>query len=128
MLTEKNILAAFSEILVPGIQRDLASMNLIQGVKIDGQKVKVLLASTALDENAQSWVHEKSVAAVKGLDSKAEVDMNVIMTGDGRFVEIQGTAEREPFKKEDMNKLITLAHKGIDELVRAQKKVLKGII
>ena len=78
MLTEKNILAAFSEILVPGIQRDLASMNLIQGVKIDGQKVKVLLASTALDENAQSWVHEKSVAAVKGLDSKAEVEITFL--------------------------------------------------
>jgi Mrp family chromosome partitioning ATPase len=78
VLTEKNILAAFSEILVPGIQRDLASMNLIQGVKIDGQKVKVLLASTALDENAQSWVHEKSVAAVKGLDSKAEVEITFL--------------------------------------------------
>jgi len=61
-------------------------------------------------------------------DSTADVDMNVIMTGDGRFVEIQGTAEREPFKREDMNKLITLAGKGIDELVGAQKKILKGII
>ena len=61
-------------------------------------------------------------------DSTADVDMNIIMTGDGRFVEIQGTAEREPFKKEDMNKLITLAKKGIDELISAQKKVLKGII
>ena len=61
-------------------------------------------------------------------DSTAEVDMNIIMTGDGRFVEIQGTAEREPFKREDMNKLITLAKKGIDELIDEQKKVLKGII
>jgi ribonuclease PH len=60
-------------------------------------------------------------------DSTAEVDMNIIMTGDGRFVEIQGTAEREPFKKEEMNKLISLAEKGIKELVTAQKKVLKGI-
>ena len=61
-------------------------------------------------------------------DSTAEVDMNIIMTGDGRFVEVQGTAEREPFKKEDMNRLIALAKKGIDELVAAQKKVLKGIM
>jgi ribonuclease PH len=60
-------------------------------------------------------------------DSTADVDMNIIMTAKGRFVEIQGTAEREPFKKEDMNKLITLAEKGITELVSAQKKVLKGI-
>ena len=57
-------------------------------------------------------------------DSTAEVDMNIIMTGNGRFVEIQGTAEREPFRKEDMNKLITLAGKGIEELIGAQKKVL----
>ena len=61
-------------------------------------------------------------------DSTADVDMNIIMTGDGRFVEIQGTAEKEPFKKEDMNKLITLARKGIGELIIAQKKILKGII
>lgn len=61
-------------------------------------------------------------------DSSADVDMNIIMTGDGRFVEIQGTAEKEPFKKEDMNKLIALAKKGIDELISAQKKILKGII
>ncbi|MGA2368347.1 MAG: Mrp/NBP35 family ATP-binding protein [Dehalococcoidia bacterium] len=75
MLTEKNILAALGEILVPGIQRGMASMNLIQGAQINGQKVRVSLASTALDENAQSWVHEKSVAAVKGLDAKAEVEV-----------------------------------------------------
>ena len=61
-------------------------------------------------------------------DSTADVDMNIIMTGDGRFVEIQGTAEREPFKKEDMNKLITLARKGVNELIDEQKKVLKGIV
>ena len=62
-----------------------------------------------------------------GEDSTADVDMNIIMTGTGKFVEIQGTAEKEPFKKEDMNKLIALAKKGIDELIAAQKKVLKGI-
>ena len=62
-----------------------------------------------------------------GEDSTADVDMNIIMTGTGKFVEIQGTAEKEPFKKEDMNKLIALAKKGIDELITAQKKVLKGI-
>ena len=60
-------------------------------------------------------------------DSTAEVDMNIIMTGDGRFVEVQGTAEREPFKREEMNKLITLAKSGIDELIAVQKKILKGI-
>ncbi len=78
MLTEKNILAALGEVLVPGIQRDLASMNLVQGAQIDGQKVSISLASTALDENAQSWVHEKTVSAVKSLDAKAEVEVTFV--------------------------------------------------
>ena len=47
-------------------------------MQIDGQKVRISLASTALDENAQNWVHEKSVAAVKGLDSKAEVEITFL--------------------------------------------------
>jgi len=60
-------------------------------------------------------------------DSTAEVDMNIIMTGDGRFIEVQGTAEREPFSKDDMEKLLALAKKGIEDLIAAQKKALKGI-
>jgi len=60
-------------------------------------------------------------------DSRAEVDMNVIMTGDGRFVEIQGTAEKEPFRKDQMDRLISLARTGIVELVAEQKKALKGV-
>ena len=60
-------------------------------------------------------------------DSKAEVDMNVVMTGAGKFIEVQGTAEREPFRKEDLNKLITLAQKGIEDIIHIQKNILKGI-
>jgi ribonuclease PH len=60
-------------------------------------------------------------------DSKAEVDMNIVMTGAGKFIEVQGTAEKEPFKKEDLNKLINLAQKGIEDIIRIQKNTLKGI-
>ena len=60
-------------------------------------------------------------------DSKAEVDMNVVMTGKGKFIEVQGTAEKEPFTKEDLNKLTALAQMGIRKIMSAQKKVLKGI-
>lgn len=60
-------------------------------------------------------------------DSKGEVDMNIVMTGKGRFIEIQGTAEREPFNSGDLDKLTLLAEKGIQEIISAQKKVLKGI-
>lgn len=61
-------------------------------------------------------------------DANAEVDMNVVMTGSGKFIEIQGTAEREPFSKEKMEILLKLAKKGIEELVVIEKKVLKGFI
>src|SRR5262249_12622290 len=44
-------------------------------------------------------------------DSKAEVDMNIICTGDDRFIEVQGTAEREPFSQDQMGQLLALAHK-----------------
>ncbi|HTL47043.1 MAG TPA: ribonuclease PH [Verrucomicrobiae bacterium] len=58
-------------------------------------------------------------------DSKAEVDMNVVMTGTGEFIELQGTAEGKPFSKKDMDSLLLLAKKGINELIEAQRKSLK---
>lgn len=58
-------------------------------------------------------------------DSKAEVDMNIVMTGSGRFVEIQGTAEHNPFSKKEMDDLLLLGKKGILELIALQKKLVK---
>lgn len=57
-------------------------------------------------------------------DSKASVDMNVVMTGGGRFVEIQGSGEETSFSKEDLNNLLALAKKGIKELIKLQKEML----
>ncbi|MDP3731939.1 MAG: ribonuclease PH [Candidatus Omnitrophota bacterium] len=61
-------------------------------------------------------------------DSKAEVDMNIVMTGKGEFIEIQGTAERKTFNKEQADKLLALAAKGIQELIDIQKNLLKDIL
>ena len=61
-------------------------------------------------------------------DSKAEVDMNIVMTGSGEFIEIQGTAEGKSFSKDQMDKLLALAKKGVEELVSAQRKLLSDII
>lgn len=55
-------------------------------------------------------------------DSRAEVDMNVVMTGKGKIIEVQGTAEGNPFTKKEMDKLLALAKKGIKELTKLQKK------
>ena len=70
---------------------------------------------------------EKMLDLNYGEDSNAGVDMNVVMTGKGKFIEVQGTAEKEPFDKKDMDELIALAKKGIEDLVSIQKKALKGI-
>ncbi|MCX7927637.1 MAG: ribonuclease PH [Candidatus Omnitrophica bacterium] len=61
-------------------------------------------------------------------DSQADVDMNVVMTGSGEFIELQGTGERATFKKSHMDELIELAEKGIRQLIALQKKTLKDII
>ncbi|MSR76601.1 MAG: ribonuclease PH [Candidatus Omnitrophica bacterium] len=58
-------------------------------------------------------------------DSKAEVDMNIIMTSAGKFVEVQGTAEGEPFNQSQLDDLLQLAKKGIQSLIKMQKQILK---
>ena len=60
-------------------------------------------------------------------DSRAEVDMNVICTGDGRFIEVQGTAEGSPFTREQMDNLLELGRKGIEQLVRLQRKAIEQV-
>jgi ribonuclease PH len=57
-------------------------------------------------------------------DSNAEVDMNLVMTGQGRIVEVQGTAEGKPFTRTELGKLLALGEKGIRALIRKQKEVL----
>ena len=93
-----------------------------------------LLAAGKLGENPlRQHVAAISVGIVDGVplldldyeeDSGCETDMNVVMTGDGRFVEVQGTAEGVPFSREEMNALLALAEKGIAELVALQRQAL----
>ena len=58
-------------------------------------------------------------------DSRAEVDMNVVCTGDGRFIEVQGTAEGAPFTREQMDSLLELGRRGIEQLVWLQRKAIE---
>jgi ribonuclease PH len=82
----------------------------------------------------EDYVAAISVGIVKGEkcldldyeeDSGAEVDMNIIMTGSGKMVEVQGTAEKKPFSEKDLNDLIGLAKGGIEDLINIQKKLIK---
>lgn len=95
---------------------------------------KWLLDKGAIEEIPLSdYVAAISVGVVDGepvldlyyeLDSNADTDMNVVMTGEGKFVEIQGTAEQMPFDRQEMNSLLDLADKGIRELIQFQKDAL----
>jgi len=55
-------------------------------------------------------------------DVNAQVDMNIVMDENGEIIEVQGTAEKEPFSREEMNKFLDLAEKGISDLIKEQKK------
>ncbi len=97
--------------------------------------INKMLASGQLKRNPiKCFVAAVSVGIVDGdaicdleyvEDSNAETDMNVIMTDDGRMIEIQGTAEGEPFSHDELMKLLDLAKHGIDTIIQAQKSALE---
>jgi ribonuclease PH len=79
------------------------------------------------------YVAATSVGVVGGLpmldlayeeDSRADVDMNIVKTGDGRFIEVQGTAEGAPFERQALDDLMALGDKGIQELVALQRTIV----
>jgi ribonuclease PH len=88
------------------------------------------------DISVESPVAATSVGIVQGEllldlayveDSRADVDFNVVMTGDGRFIEVQGTAERTPFARRSMDRLLDLAAIGIEQLVQLQRAALREV-
>ena len=111
---------------------------------ITGAFVALVLALGKLKESGQlksipvsDYVAATSVGIVAGMplldlayeeDSKADVDMNIVKTSDGRFVEIQGTAEAEPFSTGALNGLLELADKGITDLIAKQREIVGSIL
>ena len=111
---------------------------------ITGAFVALILALGKLKARDQirsipvsDYVAATSVGIVNGMplldlayeeDSKADVDMNIVKTSDGRFIEIQGTAEAEPFGTDALTGLLALADKGINELVAKQREIVGPIL
>ena len=99
-------------------------------------------ARLALDRFGLSKTLSDSVAAVSvgvveaealldldySEDSRAEVDMNVVMTGEGRLVEVQATAEQEPFTRERLDELLELAAVGIEQIAAAQEDAVGAAV
>ena len=96
-----------------------------------------LIASGAIPEAAlRPPIAAVSVGMLEGTavldlnyaeDSLADVDLNVVMTHDGRFIEVQGTAEGEPFAQDDLDTMLSLAKKGIAEIKLRQKQLLDSL-
>ena len=107
---------------------------------ITGAYVALALACRRLLKNGiikkspiLSEVAAVSVGIVEGMpildlayveDSAADVDMNIVCTGRGKFIELQGTAEREPFTREQMDEMLVLAEKGVNQLFEIQRQAL----
>ncbi|ADO76770.1 ribonuclease PH [Halanaerobium praevalens] len=101
---------------------------------VDG--INFLLAEGKIEENPlKGYMAATSVGLVKGEalldlcyeeDSQAQVDMNIVMTEAGKIIEIQGTAEENPFSREELDQMYELAEKGILGLIEEQKLVLGG--
>jgi ribonuclease PH len=98
---------------------------------------KLVRAGTLRAAPLRTAVAATSVGIVNGVpvldlnyaeDSKAEVDFNVVMTREGRFIEVQGTAEGEPFSREAMDRLLDLAAGGIRQLFEKQQTVLDSVM
>jgi ribonuclease PH len=94
---------------------------------------KMIAAKTASPRALKTAVAAVSAGIVGGEemldlcyaeDSRAEVDFNVVMTGEGKFIEVQGTAEGEPYSRESMDRLMNLAQDGISELMKVQRMAL----
>ncbi len=129
-LGERSIVMDADVIQADGGTRTAAITGCFVALKMAIDK---LLKSGELKENPiRDYVAAVSVGVVNETplldlcyveDSAAEVDMNVVMTGSGKFVEVQGTAESAPFSDKDMSALIKHAKKGIAELIRLQKKI-----
>jgi len=88
--------------------------------KIDKMPIKEFIAATSVGIVSG----KKLIDLTYVEDSSADMDMNIVMTESGKFIEVQGTAEHEPFSKGDLDELLDLGTKGIKEIIVLQHKTL----
>jgi ribonuclease PH len=102
----------------------LAMQHMLEARQIKDIPVKDYLAATSVGVIAGVPMLDLAYDE----DSNADVDMNVIRTGDGRFIEVQGTAEKEPFPRAVLDQLLDLGSKGIDELITLQAAIVGPLL
>lgn len=102
----------------------VAMVQAMKKLKVDGLIAEVPITSFLSAVSVGKVADQLMLDLCYEEDSRAQVDMNVIMTDDGRFVELQGTGEEAPFTAEEMVGLVALAKKGCEELCKAQKEII----
>ena len=103
----------------------VALIEALHRLKADGVFAKVPVFDAVAGVSVGVVSGEPMLDLIYAEDSMAAVDMNVIMTGAGRFVEVQGTAEGMPFERSRLDALLDLAGQGLKELLDAQKRALE---
>jgi len=106
----------------------VAFVQAAKALKKDGIVKKIPISDVLAAVSVGVVQNEEILDLTYAEDSSASVDMNIVMTASGRFVEIQGTAEGMPFSKNRLNKLLDLADKGIAEIVVRVRESLAGIL
>ncbi|MGB9180388.1 MAG: ribonuclease PH [Pyrinomonadaceae bacterium] len=99
----------------------LACRHLIQAGKLTRSPVQWEVAAVSVGIVGQTPLLDLKYDE----DSRAEVDMNIVCTGDNRFIEVQGTAEGAPFSRAEMDELLALAAKGIEQLIAVQRAAIE---
>ena len=127
---ERTILIDCDVIQADGGTRTASITGAMVALKLAIQKL--VTAGTLKDTPIKHYIAAVSVGISKGEaildldykeDSSADVDMNVIMTDEGKFVEVQGTGEEATFTQDELQAMLTLAKSGIEELIALQKEV-----
>lgn len=143
-------LRAVTDLTVLGERTVILDCDVIQAdggtrtASVSGAYVALILAARKLLNQGlikqipvKDWLAAVSVGKIQNEhcldldyreDSKAAVDMNVVMTGSGNLVEIQGTAEQEPFSRKELDRFIDLAWIGVEQIIQYQKRELEAAL
>jgi len=106
----------------------VAFVDALEKMRQDGQIKKIPISDTLAAISVGVVQNEELLDLSYAEDSEAMVDMNVIMTASGRLVEIQGTAERQPFSRSRLVRLLDLAEKGVQELSAKVKELMSDVL
>lgn len=129
VILDCDVLQADGGTRTTAISGAYVAMVMAMQTLVEKQQLKTLPVSNLLASVSVGVVDQRCLLDLNYIeDSKAKVDMNVVMTGTGEFVEIQGTGETAPFTRHETDQLLSLAEGGIRTLIDKQREVLGPVV